>query len=1298
MRILIDDRKLAPKAINLAGDSMAHPDERTSPLMDGVQDLHIHGTPHIISQAINHPPGTAPLSGSQLSQHATTALRGLQILSSAVADTRANFGPPRSCTTITTPKSGRTLASTGWSVDVGSIIHDAFVEIASVLRSHMNARSVGPDECALLRRCVESLESVIVYFAQSLSFSGVHELEAFISSTVHDIDRLQQEIQSHNIVKSGVFATLAINRLMVISSQVASLGKSITLEGIADVKLTERQQVLASLACSKALRKETTENLFSYIAIRSGNHFVPGTRQLDVPVAEIETMVIVQQLHPGHSWIDYLKSLLSTRSGVEHTEDHPAEILAYTILILACIQSVVGIGEDMASASGASKRWASPGFSVLPTAMTDFLKSFTQAAAGSKPDNPDYAHLLKLKRFGLVAFRWCLILARSSEDDVADNLLKQIFKQYSSKSNNMLDFFSPPSTQAPSFLDRRVGISELAPEPGDTDFHLFLKLTAFTLAIHPSSIGSQDSEKLRKLKLRKLSLVFSLLPNNARDIGDGNPILIEESNPLSVQDLGAVANRYFLFSTLYHYAPVGAKPEISNVKALVELSNAHDAVCTHALRCWARTVGSTITQTAFESQLHELAVWIQDMIFSISDKLNAIPAADNQKLDGDNSRWYAFKVHQQNRATAVKRLMRITKTYADAIDLCFSEIQARYLLTGDRLPDFIRLCDGLSGFDDLMVSWIFDIIAAYLRKVSDNTLEFVKQLREYLRHILFKQLPCCRPLEDRLMISMVDVWYAIARILVVGGNNTWDDYWSVWAAYTVHRFGDVTDRAKHYRILMTSKIAVNRAFVGEHIDEFFASWLTEILGQEDDLRFEHQLTNSIMRTFPDVLALGDLRRRLADDVWSLDLTREDLIRHRLEIVRHVIRTLYELQTTKRQLSIVERRLKSHADRLLETITRSLKETWGKIEGEARQAWSEVIHAVVFELSRYSFPTFKIDPWFLDAEDLQLKDKVLHLERLFVRHSEEQPPVDDEYAVRTFRLACELAALHGTKDELIEHVATTLSASDSKYIDDKGNFLLDIPAQLRFIRAVFPAYMEVPLDAYGANVLLTPMVMGIAREVCDRLETRVDLEDQSHMEQFAEMIAVLTSAGVKALKATACHTILPDSLALRALADLVCLTATVCTRWAHLHLLFPTSAAILALQQHVQTYGLYVYECACSTLGLPCVPTDPDFWAAYPESRERHSKDYGFDLVDLESSSTEDLAALKKLAKDDLTYSYRKLWERAPSMRVGSDWRYKRAGVFESLIGPEEPPPSEVREDVKLAVEELVRALELLGIK
>ncbi|KAL2398015.1 hypothetical protein ABEF95_000467 [Exophiala dermatitidis] len=1298
-------RKLPPIALQSRSPGIPPPGGISNAVAGESGDHHPYHPSAIISQLIDSPPGPARLKGatSVTSIEASILARGgLQILESETKDTAALFDPSRSFSPITTPKSGRTLSCAIWSEEVRIIIQETFGEIRSAICS--DDGSSRDEHESLLTKCAASIESVITYIQQSLSVSGIHELTVVGTFLLACVNSLRQEIESVNtsMTKSRTTGTLLVlNRVIILGQQILQLNSASGLDNTVTTEIVASNEKLANLALSLVLQPVVTDNLLVYLATQSESQSVSVAVDFQVCGAAIETIVIVHQLHPGHTWVAHLDHAMSTLFAAGPERDYSAEKLAYTILVLGCVYSVTVLKYRITGAMGASLGLLKyPEFSVISPAMTEFLKYYVQETSRRVSQRRKDIGMIKLEQFGLIAFQWCLVLARTSHTDVADNLLKQLFKLYSEKSN-MLDFFSPTSGETPRFLDQRYQISQLWPETGDTDFHIFLKLTAFTLGLQPDDVSAQSNEELRRLKLRKVSLVFSLLPNNGRGAGDDRPILVEESNPLPVKDLGALANRYHLFSTLYHYAPVGVKPEISKIKDLVDFGNAHDAVCTLALECWASTVRSALSlvQSEAQDELHRLAVWIYDMIFKISDKLQTIPRVDGT-LDGDDENDEELSVHRRNRATANWRLIEIAKGWAEAIDLCVCEWQAQYLMLGPRFGELLGLCNARNGgrLDDLVISALFDVLATYLKQLSGADLDTLKKLRDDFREILISHLYRADPPEDELLLSLIHAWYTLAQLLVESGNNTWDDYFSMFASYSLWRFGCQTASARHCRVIMTSYLLKDRAWARSHIRQFLAGWLAGLLRLDAEVKFEHLVTNSLLTTFDDFLDFRSLKSTLAGGDSDSKLTRDELIKHRLDIVRHVVRNIYNTRDADDLLPAPQSSdiglTTSNAECLLETITAALRDSWTRsVEGMERQDWTQFLDSVMREISRYPFRHFKIPAWFSDRAAY----KRHHLHGLFINRVDASTSFNEARAVEEFRLACEMATVQNTKKELEEELVMTFSASDPQYIDDQGNFLLDIPTQLRFMKAVFPVYMEHILDPRHPAMLLGPVVVTSATAILDRLETRIDLEDQSRMEEFARMMMELMIAAVKALQSTSCDSTFEFGMVKRILARLVNLCANVCTRWAHLHLLFPDSAAILVLQPQVQTYGLYVYESACSAMGLDCEPTDPDFWRKNPSSQMRAAKNFGFALSGLDSPESQDVAGLREAARANMERATLALWKYDGLTRTGPVWSYNWDGVVKTL-----EPASRVDEgdvlEVAAAVAELVRALQVLGVK
>lgn len=1262
------------------------------------QGLDLQEDTDVLSQAISNPPGTTLLHQELLLQNSILFNDLLPGTVAAMADMSRLLRPGGAYSLITVPIGECSTPCTGWSRDIEANIHQAFTQIASILCNNTaSEHGFGTEENLLLLMVTRSVETLIAYNNESLWFLNEVEVNEFIMFISAKVDMLLGEIDFYERARRApnVIATLSVlNRLVVFAYQISRISALAGVDQAARSNFSASCQRLFDLAWSLALRKDHVAHLFSRLADHSGNQFALEALGMGDSDMEIETIVLIHRLSSCQSWATSLHRFLSSHVDVGSVK-HPAEILAYVILILGCLYS--GIGKDELTIHGpkADESLIYSGFAALSSAVNEFLRSFLHEKMKQKGKKKTTELLMKLERFGLVAFQWCLVLAQSASRDVTDNLLKQMFKNYSDRTNNMLDLFTTTSIEVPAFLVRQVPASELTPEPADTDFHLFLKLVASTLEVSADS-NFQSAAQLRKLGLRKLSLVFSLLPNNGRDIGNDNPLLVDEYQPLKVQDLAAMANRYILFSTLYHYSPTGFKPALSKVKDLVEFGKAHDAVCTLVLQCWASIVKSAVSQPVYTTELHELATWIQDMMFQISDKLRQLPQdKGGRPHSGDGGKGAEFQANHRNRLTANSRLYKIAETYSKAMDLCLNESQAISLVTGDRLNEILLLCDQGPWLDDAAISRIFGVLTSALKKCHAAT-GFVPELRQQVRRVLVAQLSRNNVPDDVLLMSMVEAWFTIARIMVKEGNENWDNYLSNWGSHSFSRIAG-TEIGRHCHILLLSKVVTDRTVLDADPYFFLDAWLSSILLPEADIKFEHHLTNQLLETAADVLDLDDLRRRISNGTPKFFFTREDLVQNRLEIVRHMIRSIHNLQYADGEPPYGPLK-KSQAERLLGVITASMKYTWQQLPGEARPAWTAFIHDIVLELSTHPFPNFKIDPWFIDTNEDEFDDKTLYLERLFILRRGCPDELDHEHAVKVFRLACGLACDNNRKARIVEQLSTTFSADSFNCIDDKGQFLLDIPAQFYFLQAVLPAYIERALTHATPLVELATPVVAMATSILQRLETRVDLEEQDQMERFARVILSFLVAAVKAVQRTPCDFVNSLGCELEMLARLVSLCAMACSRWAHLHQLFPTSCRILELQPFVQTYGMYMYEYACSSIDLDCVPSDALFWDMCPDKRMRSARNFGFDLSEPQCMDDGDVVCLREFAVNDLVNSSRTDWMRLRVTESGPVWRYNPPGRAPLDVEPDTVDSEEGKGRVTRAVAELVGVLVFLGVK
>ncbi|KAK7896965.1 hypothetical protein LTR67_004853 [Exophiala xenobiotica] len=1247
---------------------------------DGVQDSDSHDIrstrpfyePSTIFSDLQSPPKTTPLQEKMLSPAWNFAQVGL--LPNTVAsmtDLNRMFHATDAYVLVVAPRTEHAVRCSHWCPAAKAIMHQAFTEISSIVLDETDSQQ----HATLLQKAAHSVQTLVAYISDSLVFRDHTDLKDFITYTLEELDTLQLSVSfyEHTKATSDAVGVLSIlNGLMVVGYQISRLA---TIEGGVNVlKSTDILRKFAVLSFSLAFRKERLRALNLSISHHSENEAAVETALTECSATEIETIALIHQLDLSQLCVAGLNAIVSNRFFHGSLLENPADTLGHTILILAGFFTILGKDElSHCDDDDAGNSLIGLGFSALSNAVNTFIPLSLDEQRTRKKER---LYVSSLQRFGVVVFQWCLFLARTANTGVADNLLRKMFKHYSNKANNMLDFFGQSRFGTPLFLDHQLHSSELVPESHDTDFDVFLKLLAFTLGF-ATTTDYDDVARERRIFMRKRSLIFSLLPNNGPDV--------EADKPLHTVDYHAMANRYLLFVTLYHYSPVGLKPELSYIRGLVEFGNAHSAVCGVVLDCWFRIAKSVISQSTYTSELQQLGSWIQDMIFQLHDKIELAPAPN---FFDDLERY------RQNRNSANAMICKIARVYAEAIDLCVNETQARDLLTGDRTTDLINLCDVSLKLDDGTTSAILNIVTSYLKKCRTIS-DFVPELHQQLRRIIVAQLGRDSSLDDNLLVSLVEVWFTIAELMIHRGKEDWDQYLSNWGAHSFARLAG-NEAGKHCHILFMSKVATDKRYLNSSAYDFLELWLSSILKPVDKIKFEHILTNELIRNAPTLLALAALRSEIPNGTPESTFTREDLIQQRLAIIRHVVHQINLLQQAGNGRS--EHGLtKMKALLLLPVIHTAMRNTWEQTPAERRTALALLMHGFAFELNRYPSLNFKVDSWYIDHATT-FQDRAIQLEGLFICKGERSDHLDDEYAVHIFRSACDLACSSQQEKELVGLLGTTFSADDVAYIDDEGQFRLDVQAQLFFMKAVFPVWIERAFSpVLVPGLIIVRPILAIATIVLDRLEQRVDLEDQVQMEQFADMVVALLIAVGKALRSTRCEFRHPTSK-VELLADLVSLCAKGCSRWAHLHQLFPTSERILALQPYVQTYGMYTYEYACSAVGLECKPSDPKFWWKYRIGPIRSAKDFGFYLTEPEFSDHEEVNRLRECAANDLENSCKANWH---PLRIDANgvpiFRFKHPGGGLIEIEPYGVTETESRFQVEMAVGELVDMLDLLGV-
>jgi len=1160
----------------------------------------------------------------------------------------------KAMTALVLPLSRRTQLFTGWTSDIEVFYAKVLAEVSTAIKSTSvilrKPDCAGPEAAissTALCQCLESLDSLILYNNASLSFENVRGRKSYVEISLDALKTIEQSISDNHIAVAGPDAQTIIqilNRLLVFTYQILCTARSSVLDGSVRINAVNIWDKLARLALSRALHHEQLVRSLAKLARTSGEENDSRGQFIADSTPAMETIVIIRHLSegfPGQHHVADLDTLLAEHIRCE-TRPSPSETLARVALILCCVCPLVPLDLEGLFRPTVEDTTCYSGWHLLLPALTSFLNDYVRNKAG-RTDMP--------RQLGLVIFKWCFFLVRDWAWEDADNLLKVMFKAYSE--NNMMDLFTTPSSRTAGFLDHDPrSVDVLACD--DTDFDIFLKITARTL---------QQKGKSRAIANRVRSLVFSLSPNNSRGL--------REDQDLKQEDLVAMANCYDLYLTLYRYAPRGCQPRLSQIEGLIDFSHCHRAVCRLALNAWAGISESAVVTSAESAELDELAQWVQKMTFYTVSKFSSARQEVVEALEREGRIMFdgAERVIQANRRAATSQLLEIMHTWCSALKQCPTELHTRHLLKGTQLSDIILLSQTPVGLDDAVVFRIFDLVKTYTEKAPSARMDgsLNSDLHNTFRHVLADRLNAHAKLEDNLLSAMTDTWFVIAQSMVRANFKSWDDYLLPQSPLSFHLLAG-TETSRQSKVLFVSKLIAADQMHFE-LDRFFFYnfWIESLLQPERLLRFEHILTNSILKADPDPLSLDSLSRAFGNRVDGAFSTLHDFLPHRLDVIRHLVRNIYTLQFNHEEDFPDGNLSRLQGAALLKTMASTMKCTWFKLRVPDRTGWADFIHAVLYELQVYSYNGFHLDKWFTDPRNSEFPKKDYILEDMFVCKPGAPRRQVDNAMIMTFRASCEAALASGEQAKWTLKLADTFCRTDFSRVDKDGHLPIDIPLQTRFIQLVFPAYIERAFRA-PYNMLALPLLASVT-ELCQRLHLRIDGHDPRNMEEFAIMIATLLASMRQALQNITTNQIFETPIHTLVLGNMVHFSEKAYARWLQIRQYHPWSEPVASLERVMGACISDIYDCARLVVRS----------AQFPELVPILDDSKTFEVPDLDTR-------MGAFAAQDLMEAVRMNWEPR-----GTGGFYCRRGCTPAVVDMM-PPMGKVRDFLSVHLKALKAAM------
>lgn len=1008
-------------------------------------------------------------------------------------------------------------------------------------------------------RSISSLETLVDYFEQSLTFSDLDQAVRFSGQMLQDVDATLTYFQSQRAGTNPDTDMRLLTRLMALVVKV----RQIPYANLNELD-TAHSRVLER-AATMLLRMLLGNSNLIYLkdvvdAIQ--DHLPDAARTL------LESWIIF--LHTAATFGNRPGGSINKLIGDVVDDIYGDNSLVRLALTLLLEQSFRTLGRMSASgilvpmASTVREPWQ-----LIGPAMRPFLESYT---AGELT----HVHAPQL---GLNAVSLCVSLAQQSSWTVPDALLQLLFKHYGK--NDMLELFVAPKTS--------TAITRITATPTSkaklTDYEMFLQLIATSLQQKAADLAKANYSATKQTKI--LGLVFSLIPNNSRTMNEQDDV----ENAVYM----TMANTYGLYATLYGTAPRGCRPRLSHIENLLDFSTSHAQIRDLTIAAWTRMSTDAITHGSDIDELVELGDLGHSLWTALADKLYA---ALHGEIRPESTFHHELVVN--NCSPVLIQLTDIIKTWKAVValssspndqDVFVNDVQLTSLLQFvTTVKEYLSLLAKMSsnGYQSLLSTWqkqspdlvILELAQQLITLRSAGTTSHVFKLaRDVVSGILSAEVET-----DARLQAMTDAWFKIAQTDVGADQSKWDKYLQAPSSSSFQLLAD-SSISQQCMVLFTSKVVIEAPIYFELDPEtLYSCWLKSLLQPEEHLRFEHILTQRLLASSPGGLALSaidDLVQAACHN--SLGLTLETLKHIRIDMLKLIVRAIFDLQFSGPDDSqdLMEEVIDERAGRrLLTGMCDTMKKTWLRLQStQDRATYAKLAQAVVHEMEIYTYNGFQLDPWFTDPSLSDLPIAQNRFKTLFTRRPGSEDRIIDVYLIAGFRQDIQRAANTSAQVPWTQAMAAALSCNNVfDDVDDEGRSLMDGHLQFQFIQNVLLVYVQNTFSKGPRFAVWTVPIVEVLVDVLNNLHLRQDLHEDGRITDAASLCCDLLHAVQRALDELVSSRLLREGRVMMLAIRLVELASCCVLRFQQLSAVYADIDVVEEMYEPMQRAAASVSAC------------------------------------------------------------------------------------------------------------------------
>ncbi|EDU48501.1 Mus7 domain containing protein [Pyrenophora tritici-repentis] len=652
------------------------------------------------------------------------------------------------------------------------------------------------------------------------------------------------------------------------------------------------------------------------------------------------------------------------------------------------------------------------------------------------------------------------------------------------------------------FLNNLVAEQSLTIEQSENSFHITLKCLALGLQ------GMKDAYPEKKVR----SFVFRTVPNHGR--------AYPKDQPLDEENLVALRNHHDLASTLYWAAPSACRPNLGNIRDLVNHESSHREACRVSVRAWANLAAFQLSTDEPYSSAQPFALWHKDIMHQTLKqyKLAKSEADDYLKsgvLDGttDVSMVMVRQTMERNQeqviATLRDSIAGMKKVTQNANDQSFLRL---FLIDSDimhllELPLFEdrRLASVIR--DTLQLLQVFTALQKTKSKgeVSQQTSEESQDYGDFpdmddldgvaldvparaaqesgldfihkpLWHLLSNAFGAENPPDENLLLDCVDTWIRIAECQVASGERSWPYFLESFSPVSWGQLRQTEQTRKFSPYFMAAIVDRDAAVYEEHRHEFFHALLTCLVERESMLRFQSKLLLAIARTDDNHYLMQNLPFFRDLDTGEWDITPDTLRSRRLNLISSILSNIRDhvLTTSLSDSAHVSELKRSYASMLKDFMT-TMRHNYQQLRQgtTVTGAYVEFVQKIVQFLKQYTSDICPVLPFFTDsvAFPLPAADPTYVVARLCGYAPKLLDPATAKQLSVFVQTVAQQAAADTQQTYLVNQLRTALCTNEAPTADRIA--LRDV-----LLQSIFPVYIEESFSSTTAFVIAGPLLSAL----------------------------------------------------------------------------------------------------------------------------------------------------------------------------------------------------------------------------